>query len=576
MSHYIETLNEQDLGAKRESTTSKNWVMYCPYCQHHKPRLAIHEDTGVWKCWVCDESGPFSKLAKKLGFSSAIEKDDVDSIDYITLPPNSRLLEYTMKRGIGQALTELALRYDQDLRACVFLYPHPITGDNCGYKIKYLKGKGFRWISVKGEEHPGIYIPDHDMFIDEEKYVVVTEGEFDALSLVELGINAIATGGATNAKSFPYLDRYETVYLCYDNDEAGRRGAVKAGEYFGDKAKTVLLPEAKDPNDWHVKHGGTTERFWEVVHSNPLVISAKALVSDTFSYLYNPDLVKGEPTGLVGLDKMLGGGKRLGELTITHAEAKTGKNSLWHQLMYYWLQRGIPLGYASRELSPTTEVMPNLFSIHLEKNLLDGVPSDEDEGKCKDKVKDWPLFFATGYGYMSLSKVKEWVIWLKEEHGVQYFFFDHLHYMLEEPEDHKSAGKLIMLLKTLAKDYNIHMDVIIQPNKVYEGMKLNKNTIKGTSALGQTLDNLLVFERVIDEKTGKRSNISRLSLEEGRSKLAKHGTVLLEYEPHTMRFYEVVETKTPLLDEIVPTPEKNIPCSLAILPTITTNLEKEK
>jgi KaiC/GvpD/RAD55 family RecA-like ATPase len=80
--------------------------------------------------------------------------------------------------------------------------------------------------------------------------------------------------------------------------------------------------------------------------------------------------VKGEPTGLSGLDKLLGGGQRLGEVTCWHAEAKTGKNTLWHKLMHLWLSRKEPvaIAYASRELTPESEVLPNLLSLERKEN----------------------------------------------------------------------------------------------------------------------------------------------------------------------------------------------------------------
>jgi hypothetical protein len=70
--------------------------------------------------------------------------------------------------------------------------------------------------------------------------VWITEGEFNALVLVELGYDAIATAGSSNAleggdpkekkknperfrKSWSYLFDHSTVIVAFDNDESGRR-----------------------------------------------------------------------------------------------------------------------------------------------------------------------------------------------------------------------------------------------------------------------------------------------------------------------------------------------------------------
>lgn len=261
------------------------------------------------------------------------------------------------------------------------------------------------------------------------------------------------------------------------------------------------------------------------------IVKASDLLTETFEFLEDKDLVKGEPTGLEGLDLLLGGGKRLGELTAWHAEAKTGKNSLWHYMMVELLNKGLPLGYASRELSPQTDVLPNLLSVEHGKNVF---LEDVEREAYEATVVEWGLYFAKGYGYFPLESMKSWVRGLKQL-GVEYFFFDHVHYMLEDPEDHKAASKLVKELKTLSMQENIHIDLIIQPNKLMEGQKLSLNSIKGGSSMGQAIDNLVILNRV----RGGQPNITRVALDVGRSKLCKPGHFFVEYDPSTMRFTEV-------------------------------------
>ena len=261
------------------------------------------------------------------------------------------------------------------------------------------------------------------------------------------------------------------------------------------------------------------------------IVRAKDMLQDTISYLNDKDLVKGEPTGITGLDELLGGGKRLGEVTAWHAEAKTGKNTLWHYKMNLWLRRGMSLGYASRELSPATEVIPNLLSIELSRNAW---LEDLDPAVIAEHVNKWDLYFASGYGYMPFPQIVTWMTTLSKEHNVKYFFIDHLHYCLEDPEEHKEASKLAKLLKKLAKDLNVHIDLIIQPNKLMEGQRLSLNSIKGGSAIGQAVDNLITLRRIPELRT-----VMQLTLDVGRSKLCTPGTIYLEYDKNTTRFREV-------------------------------------
>lgn len=266
-------------------------------------------------------------------------------------------------------------------------------------------------------------------------------------------------------------------------------------------------------------------------------VSAVSLLEESFEYLQDKDKVKGEPTGIEGLDKLLGGGFRTGELTVLMAQAKTGKNTFYHYLIYSYLKRGVPFGYASRELSPATEVLPNFLSIDTGSNIWKQERySDEFKKMVHGTVTNWPLYFAPGYGYFDPEDLESWFKDMKAA-GVNHFLFDHLHYALMQ-EDYESTTALIKKLKSLTKELDIHLNLIVQPRSLREGEKLSLATLRGGAAIGQALDNLLILERVRGQ-----DNISRLSLEVARHKLCKLGDIYLRYDQESTRFEEV-EKKT--------------------------------
>lgn len=91
--------------------------------------------------------------------------------------------------------------------------------------------------------------------------VVITEGELDALVLWSMNIPAVSsTGGALSFQEewAGELLRYIShVYLCFDNDDAGAEGMVKALRYLPN-AKIIFVPEqpgVKDITDF-VSRGG--------------------------------------------------------------------------------------------------------------------------------------------------------------------------------------------------------------------------------------------------------------------------------------------------------------------------------
>jgi len=97
--------------------------------------------------------------------------------------------------------------------------------------------------------------------------VVICEGEFDRLVLDSQGFNAVtSTAGA--ATFFPeWAEAFPTdmeVFICFDNDQAGRLGACKVAQLIP-HARLVELPEdvgtGGDVTDFFVRLGRSKNDF---------------------------------------------------------------------------------------------------------------------------------------------------------------------------------------------------------------------------------------------------------------------------------------------------------------------------
>ncbi len=82
--------------------------------------------------------------------------------------------------------------------------------------------------------------------------VVVAEGQFDVVASEQAGNPAV---GVFSASSFreslvSKFSRCSEIYICTDNDEAGRKGALKIAEQIGERARIVKLPLGLDINDY--------------------------------------------------------------------------------------------------------------------------------------------------------------------------------------------------------------------------------------------------------------------------------------------------------------------------------------
>lgn len=108
-----------------------------------------------------------------------------------------------------------------------------------------------------------------------ESPIVITEGELDTLVCWSLGIQAVSsTGGAMSfQEDWAKLLRYKSldIFICFDNDEAGHKGAIKVLQHIPD-AKVIFIPknipDVKDISDY-VARGGDFHALMRSAKSYP-------------------------------------------------------------------------------------------------------------------------------------------------------------------------------------------------------------------------------------------------------------------------------------------------------------------
>lgn len=271
----------------------------------------------------------------------------------------------------------------------------------------------------------------------------------------------------------------------------------------------------------------------------PLYIKASDYAESMIESLADKSAMAGAPTCFKGLNYHLGGGFRKGEFWAIHAPGKRGKSSVLHQLIQGYLKDGVPIGYASREMSPDSEVLPNMMSIEFNENAWGAEMTDERMARYGATLSEWPLFFTPGYGTFTDDQFKPWITQLKDL-GVDFFFIDHFHYCLEDEGDNKEIARLAKTLKTLTKELDVGIISIIQPRQMLEGTELSQATLRGGAAIGQALDGLITLERHIDPNTNTAiPNLTELIVKDVRHKLGKKGKIFLEYNSETTVIKEV-------------------------------------
>ena len=202
---------------------------------------------------------------------------------------------------------------------------------------------------IKGELM-GLY--GQHLWKDGGKRVVVCEGEIDALSISQAFGNkwAVASvpNGAGGAKKYisqaiDWLESFEKVIFCFDNDDVGRRGALGCAALLTPgKASIAELP-LKDASDMIVakRSEELVNCLWQAREYRPDGIVGG---EEIWQAVIKEDTSECQPYPYAALNAMTHGIRR-GELVTICAGSGIGKSLFCREVCHHLLELGETVGY---------------------------------------------------------------------------------------------------------------------------------------------------------------------------------------------------------------------------------------
>lgn len=292
---------------------------------------------------------------------------------------------YLQSRGISlETAAAYWIGYDPAADPAQSNHPCPrliIPTSKAHYIGRRIDGqKDFAKLNPKGST-PAIF-NGKALYAQEVQEIFVTEGAFDALSILEAGYTAIALNSAANAdaliKQLEQRRTAATLILCLDNDERGQKATatLNAGLQRLNIAHITanICAGYKDPNEALT---GNKEAFIEAIEQAQRRTAAKP---DNTQY-YIDALMTGEierfkddkKTGFSNLDKEAGG--LYAGLYVLAAISSLGKTSFALQLADQLAAGGHDVIFFSLEQSRLELVSKSLARRTAQKSLDNAITS---------------------------------------------------------------------------------------------------------------------------------------------------------------------------------------------------------
>ncbi len=239
----------------------------------NEAHLYINATTGQYLCHKCGEKGGIKGLREALGVSASVlphkPNNTVTSVSKLAtkyhsqLPLNIREWLKTTRLLLDEDIDDFELGYGEFYGTSWITIPvRDMSGNVLFMKLRkdpFVESDRPKYMGTGGEAS----IFNIDVLKDKPDQLVICEGEFDCLVLRAFGIPAISsTAGASTFKD-EWIDQLKSVrhlYICFDNDEAGEKGANELIEKLSTALPSTSVLQITLPYEVG-EHGDITDYF---------------------------------------------------------------------------------------------------------------------------------------------------------------------------------------------------------------------------------------------------------------------------------------------------------------------------
>ena len=392
----------------------------------------------------------------------------------------NRGITETAARKFGVTTVNLLTSDGQEkIKARVYPFYNPDTNELVAQKMK-KPNKDIRWVGNFSKSA----MFGQNVFPAGGKYLTITEGEEDAMAAYQMLKTQTANhvdpavisvrSGASSAKNdgklfWEYINSFENIIICFDNDTPGQKAAEEFAELFPKKSRIVKL-SFKDANEYLLNN--KTNEFniaWR--QAERVVPSGIIPSSKTWDAMVkkNSSIQVSYPWD--GLNQKLFG-IRTSELVVVKAPPKVGKTQLLREI--------------ARHIKVTTSY--NVGVVFLEESL-----KRISLGFCALEI-DRPIFLPDAV--FTEEELKE--AYEKAMSEDRYFIFD--------PQSERTADNIVNKITYFAKAFDCrfilldHISMLVYDLVNVDERKVLDKIIKELKDLTVSLDvGIVAVQHVNDE-----------------------------------------------------------------------------
>lgn len=309
--------------------------------------------------------------------------------------------------------------------------------------------------------------------------IVITEGEIDCLSYIEVGItNCISVPNGAGSRNVEYLDNHielfdslERIYIATDNDIKGIELREDFIRRFGaERCLVVNYKDCKDANEYLSKYGGIMlAQTIQDANEIPVdgIVNLTSMYDDIYA-MFSEGLKPGKSIGFSDFDEKVTW--ELGMLAVFTGIPGHGKSELVDFICTKLnIQHGWKTAYFSPENYPIKYHYSKIASKLTGKQFKAGYISQEEYEISFEYIEN-NFFFIFPEDDMSFENILIKAKYLVKKNGIKILVIDpynKLEHMREKGEtETEYISRFLDKIKTFARINNVLVILVAHPRKM--------------------------------------------------------------------------------------------------------------
>jgi twinkle protein len=476
--------------------------------------------------------------------------------------PSRGLRRDTLEK-FGYTIGQVNIKQDDGTYAeeTVHIAPYFRHGNLVAQHLR-MRDKRFRWYG----DSRGVELFGQHAWRDGGKRLIITEGEIDAMSISQCQDNKFpvvslpsgAPGGARAIKdNLEWVEKFDTVVLCFDNDEPGKEAAQECALLLTPaKARIATLP-LKDANDMLVagRIKELIDATWSAKEFRPDgIVSGADLLEEL---LVEPP--PGFQIPFPRLNDMLHGFRK-GELYMFTAGSGIGKSTMVHEIGYKFLtEDDLTIGILALEENKrrTAERYVGMYlnkPIHLSR---EGVSEEDITEGFSNTIAGGRFWLYDHFGSTQIDRLLAKVRYMAVGLGVDFVILDHISIIVSGLErdnigERELIDALMTKLRMLIEETGVGVIAVVHLKRPDRGKGFNEgrgpmlSDLRGSGALEQLSDAVIALSR--DQQNEEKSDVSIVRLLKNRYSGVVGECDTLIYERETGRLVVTTPFDTPAVE----------------------------